>query len=185
MVSGMLPSRARQKSSGIAVLMTITLYAAIGLGALLNPQDSVIWVSTIYTVTAFVMTTTTLLAFASQGSTRLAWTGWAVFGWAYFLLCFRESVFGTLPNLVTTWLIRELNVTGDRSVTHFSNERSFIALMHAVFTMLFAFLGSRLARSLVGDRSTHAAVSRQERESNSGSLQRADGLLGHNENAIR
>ncbi len=174
-----------QKSSGIAVLMTITLYAAIGFGALLNPHDSVIWVSTIYTVTAFLLATSTLFAFTSRGPARLKWTGWAIFGWAYFLLCFRESVFGTLPNLVTTLLIRELNVTGDRSVTHFSIERSFIAIMHSIFTLLSAFVGSRLARSLAGDRLSDAAVSRPDRESNPCSTKGAGGLLGNDENVIR
>jgi hypothetical protein len=128
--------------------MTFTLYVAIGLGALFNPHDSLIWVSTIYTVTAFLMATATLLAFVTLGPVRLAWTGCAVFGWAYFLLCFRELAFGTLPNLVTSLIIRELNETAADFVNRFRNERSFIAIMHSLFTLLSGYIGSRLARSL-------------------------------------
>jgi hypothetical protein len=148
-----------RKGSGTAVLMTVTLYLAMGLGALLNPRDSTIWVSTIYSVTACLMATATLLAVAGPAPAKLAWTGFAIFGWAYFLLCFRELVFGTTPHLITTWVIGELNETGVGYVKHFSNELSFVAIMHSVFTVLSGFVGSRLARSVCGGRSNGASAS--------------------------
>jgi hypothetical protein len=56
----------------IAPLMVVILYMAIGFGALFNPMTDWIWSSTIYSLTSFVMTTSTLLAFLRRGSGR-AW----------------------------------------------------------------------------------------------------------------
>ncbi len=141
------------KRSQLATLMTITLYLAMGLGALLNPGDSWIWLSTIYTLTAFVMTTATLMAFIKSGRQRVAWTGFATFGWAYLLLCFRESADAASPHLVTTWLIRLLNETSHASTKHFSNERGLAALTHSVLAIVSGLIGSRLAIRFAGESS--------------------------------
>jgi intracellular septation protein A len=81
--------------SKIGPLMVVILYVAIGLGALSNPRSSLseqIWASTIYTVTAFLMTIGTLLAFVRRGHAKMAWIGFAVFGWTYLVLLESSSV---------------------------------------------------------------------------------------------
>ena len=79
-------------------------------GALLNtePRQAWIWTSTIYTLTAFILMTTTLMAFIESGRERLAWIGFSVFGWAYLLLLgFELTHVLQKPRLLTTWVLVE------------------------------------------------------------------------------
>jgi intracellular septation protein A len=68
--------------------MTVTLYFAIGMGAILDPDplQAKIWTSTIYTLTAFILMTSSLMSFIQSERERRAWIGFSVFGWAYLLL---------------------------------------------------------------------------------------------------
>ncbi len=133
----------------IATLMTIILYLAIGWGALLNPADGWIWESTIYSLTAFIMTTATLLAFVRRGRERMAWTGFAVFGWAYLLLLgFERFQFGQKPKLLTTWILYEMLESGRDWFRYSVEMGSFSTVGHAYLALLFGLLGARLGRSL-------------------------------------
>jgi hypothetical protein len=67
-------------------LMALVIYAAAGLAALRG--SSVLWASVIFTATLAVLCIATLGAMATHGSERAAWSGLAVFGWAYLLAAF-------------------------------------------------------------------------------------------------
>jgi hypothetical protein len=133
--------------------MVVILYMAIGLAALSSPRSSLsdrVWASTIYTVTAFFMMTGTLLAFVRHGRDRTAWTGFAVFGWAYLvLLGFQDWSDAPRTPLVTTGITRELLYTArDFLRLHLWSESAFSAVCHSFFTVLAGWVGARLAGAL-------------------------------------
>jgi hypothetical protein len=136
----------------IGPLMVVILYVAIGLAALSSPGSSIsdrIWASTIYTVTAFFMTAGTLMAFIRPGRERVAWTGFAVFGWAYLLLLgFQDLSVAPRTPLATTWISRELLETARYFLRlRFWSESAFSSVCHSFFTMLSGWVGARLACS--------------------------------------
>jgi hypothetical protein len=135
----------------IATLMTVTLYSAIGLGALLNhePLQAKIWASTIYTLTAFILMTSTLIAFVHRGRERLAWIGFAVFGWAYLLLLgFELSGRYKKPELLTTWMLKEMLESSRLVFTHSVEMDTFSIVGHAFFALIFALIGALLGYEL-------------------------------------
>lgn len=135
----------------IATLMTITLYFAIGMGALLDPAplQAKVWASTIYTLTAFILMTSTLMAFIQSGRARLGWIGFSVFGWTYLLLLgFELTDWGNKPRLLSTWVLGEI-LESTRYLFHHSVEMTtFSTVGHAFFALLFALTGALIAYSL-------------------------------------
>jgi hypothetical protein len=136
----------------IGPLMVVILYVALGLAALCNPKypsSERVWASTIYTVTAFFMTTGTLMAFIRPKRESVAWTGFAVFGWAYLLLLgFQDWSVARRTPLVTTWTTQELLETTRDFLRLISwSESAFSAVCHSFFTMLSGWAGARLACS--------------------------------------
>ena len=135
----------------IATLMTITLYSAIGLGVLLNPEplQAKIWASTIYTLTAFILMTSTLMAFVQTGRERLAWIGFSVFGWAYLLLFgFEQTSRLNKPPLLTTWVLEEILESSRYVFRHFVTMRTFSTVGHAFFAVIFGLIGALLGYKL-------------------------------------
>jgi hypothetical protein len=149
----------------IGSLMVVIFYVALGLAAVCNPRhpDSErIWASAIYTATAFFLTTGTLMAFVRRGRERAAWTGFAVFGWAYLLLLgFQEWSVARRTPLATTWISRELlEFTRDLLRLCFWSESAFSAVCHSFFTFLSGWVGARLGASLVAEDTSGRETSR-------------------------
>jgi hypothetical protein len=129
----------------IATLMTITLYFAIGMGALLDPAplQAKVWASTIYTLTAFILMTSTVMAFLQRGRERMGWIGFSVFGWAYLLLLGFELVeFGNKPRLLTTWVLQEILESTRYVFSHSLEMETFSTVGHAFFALLFGLAGA-------------------------------------------
>ena len=114
--------------------------------ALLDPEplQAKIWSSTIYTLTAFILVISTLMAFIQSGRARLGWIGFSVFGWAYLLLLgFELTDRGNKPRLLTTWVLRDNSSKLTRYVFHHSVEMTtFSTVGHAFFALLFALTGA-------------------------------------------
>jgi hypothetical protein len=135
----------------IATLMTITLYFAIGMGAVLDPEplQAKIWTSTNYTLTAFILMTSTLMAFVQSGRERLAWIGFSVFGWAYLLLLgFEIAERWHKPQLLSTRVLWEILESSRYVFSHSVEMEPFATVGHAFFALLFALLGALIAHSL-------------------------------------
>jgi hypothetical protein len=129
----------------IATLMTVTLYFAIGMGAILDPDplQAKIWTSTIYTLTAFILMTSSLMSFIQSGHERRAWIGFSVFGWAYLLLLgFELSDGWRKPRLMSTWVLQEILESSRFLHRHSIEIQPFSAVGHAVFTLLFGLSGA-------------------------------------------
>ncbi len=141
----------------IATLMSLILYAAIGLTVLVVPQSTRIWVSTVYTLTGFFMAIATLMAFLRRGREQAAWTGFAVFGWVYlFLLGFQDSSGFPETRLLTSWIVHELfESVRDRLRLLFWDESPFLAISHSCFTILFGWVGALLAGSFASNGESH------------------------------
>jgi hypothetical protein len=147
----------------IATLMTITLYLAIGLGALLErePLQTRMWASTIYSLTAFVLGTSTLLAFVQSGRERFAWIGFSVFGWAYLLLLgFEISGTWHKPALLTTWLLNELLESSRYVFSHSVEMNTFSTVGHAFFALVVGLIGAFLGYSLGAKAQTESVTGR-------------------------
>ena len=84
-------------------LMIFILYIALGLSALRN--SSLPLSSVIFTSTLLLLCVATLGALI-PGTSRIRWLGFAVFGWAYFILYERHWTTSDYPspNLFTTWI---------------------------------------------------------------------------------
>jgi hypothetical protein len=65
----------------IAQSMAIVLLVGIGLAALRS--GTVLWASTVFTLTVAVLLTAILGAMARRGRARMIWAGFALFGWVY------------------------------------------------------------------------------------------------------
>jgi hypothetical protein len=76
----------------LAQLMATVCYAAFAFAALRNADE--IWASATYTLAFLMVSVAPLGALTRQGRGRIAWAGFAVFGWSRFLV-------GALP-LTTT-----------------------------------------------------------------------------------
>jgi hypothetical protein len=68
----------------IAQMMASVLLAGFGFAALRNADA--IWASASYTLAIVVIATALVGALVRKGPTRATWTGFAVFGWCYFLV---------------------------------------------------------------------------------------------------
>lgn len=102
------------------------------------------------TVTVTLMAAATVVSIARSGRTRLTWAGFAVFGWAYLLMCGKNSYGSAFPFLVTDILISDIS----NQIRFFmapSMDRTPLDMIgHAVAAILFGLLGAALARSLAG-----------------------------------
>ena len=68
----------------IAQLMGIVLYLGFGFAALRNADE--FWASASYTLAMAMIAAALVGAFARNGTARMTWVGFAVFGWAYLLV---------------------------------------------------------------------------------------------------
>jgi hypothetical protein len=77
--------------------MIVVLSIGVGFAALKGPSR--LWASALFTVTLAVLLGASFGAVARRGLERMAWIGFAVFGWSYLILSF--------------WLLPWLNPGGD------------------------------------------------------------------------
>src|SRR4051812_29116963 len=70
----------------IAGLMGVVLFIGVGFAALKGASR--LWASALFTLTLAVLLGASLGAVARRGPERMAWTGFAVFGWSYLILSF-------------------------------------------------------------------------------------------------
>jgi hypothetical protein len=68
----------------IAQLMTVILLVGFGFAALRNANE--LWASATHTLAIISILAAPLFAFANKGKARMTSAGFAVFGWAYFLI---------------------------------------------------------------------------------------------------
>jgi hypothetical protein len=145
----------------IATLMTVTLYFAIGMGAILDrdPPQMKVWMSTIYTLTAFILMISTLMSFIESGRERRAWIGFSVFGWAYLLLLGFEvpdnwgqpPLLATVrgkPRLLTTWVLGEICESSRYVFGHSVETATFTSVGHAYFSLIFGMIGALIGYAL-------------------------------------
>jgi hypothetical protein len=66
-------------------LMGLIAFVAVGLGALRSNNE--LWAAVVLALTVFALCTASLVAIYRRG----AWAGFAVFGWAQFLICQPQS----------------------------------------------------------------------------------------------
>ena len=100
----------------VSILAIILGVAACAMAFTALRTASKLWYSVLYTFTAFLLLTAVLAARFRRGNERAFWFGFAVFGWAFFLLGYRPwmNAFGDLadpsgpplnPNLLTSRVI--------------------------------------------------------------------------------
>jgi hypothetical protein len=100
----------------VTILAIILGVAACAMAFTALRSASKVWYSVLYTFTAFLLLTAVLALRFRRGNERAFWFGFAVFGWAFFLLGHRPwmSAFGDLadpsgpplnPNLLTSRVI--------------------------------------------------------------------------------
>src|SRR4051812_12295962 len=84
----------------LAQLMVIVLFIGFSFAALRNADE--IWASATFTLAFLMVTVAPLGALARRGRARMAWAGFAVFGWSRFMVgahpLTTNSVFGPRPS---------------------------------------------------------------------------------------
>jgi hypothetical protein len=68
----------------LAQLMAALIYLGLGSAALRDADG--LWASATFTLSILTISTALVGAFVRRGPARSAWIGFAVFGWAYFLI---------------------------------------------------------------------------------------------------
>jgi len=91
----------------IAGLMVLTLFVGVAVAALRSASDE--WASVLFTLTIVMLAIAVLGALFRQGQRRAFWTGFALFGWGYLLVCFGHWFATEVnPHLVTTKLLERV-----------------------------------------------------------------------------
>jgi hypothetical protein len=145
----------------LAALMGSLVLVAVGLAALRSP--TAVWASLVILVALGTICGATVGAILRRGSDRRAWLGFAVFGWAYFLLTLSPwgGEYGLGParfltRASTALLLRidpdlvEMPVTGVEEFVVFTGtgkSRSYFhGIFHALTSLIFAALGALVGR---------------------------------------
>lgn len=100
----------------LAGLLGAVAFVAVGCAALRYASDW--WASGVLTLAVGLLLGGTLALFLRPGRPRAFWAGFALFGWAYLLLCFGPWIGSAMgPRLITTrffqWLEPKFRTTGD------------------------------------------------------------------------
>src|SRR3954447_14795113 len=102
------PSGRLRPRLSLQVMMACILVLALAIAALRSPSDS--WVGVMYSMPPALLMTAVLGVVYRRGSRRAFWLGFALFGWAYWLLSFGPW-FDTwaAPHLVLTRPVKQLS----------------------------------------------------------------------------
>lgn len=143
----------------LATLAVSVVPIACACGAL--SSGSRLWANATFSFTLVLLLLATVGTRLAPAHRRTWWAGFAVFGWAYFVLAlgpwFRESL---ARNLVTSEILRRLypwwelsGMTGTSESRGYLIEEGFFRLVgHSVFTLAAAVLGGMLAAAAYGRR---------------------------------
>ena len=142
-------------------LMALVLLLGFGFAALRGATLG--WAVASILIALLALCSATLGAVVRCGSSRPSWVGFAIFGWAYFLLHFgpwAEWTTGYSPAHFTTWAIDRLllsrldpeleagqAISGVESFVILSSGKSgsfFCAVFHTIASLLFGLIGSAL-----------------------------------------
>ena len=155
----------------IRALLALILFIGVGIAALRGA--TAIWASVMILAALGAVCAATVGAALIQGAARPAWLGFAVFGWAYFLLCLSPwgGEYGLGPARFLTRAANglllqidpglvEMPVGGQEDFVVFAGtgkSRSFYhGVFHALMTVLFASIGAIASRILATVRSDAA-----------------------------
>jgi len=141
----------------VAQFMAVVFYVGFSFAALRNASD--LWASATYTLAFFMISAAPLGAIARRGAARMAWSGFAVFGWARLLVGsltqMTDNVYGpnTIPppKLLTglgfTYLLPYLHGSTPLGFIDygFGFARTFYSLEIIFFGLVGAVVGQLLA----------------------------------------
>jgi hypothetical protein len=133
----------------IAQAMTVVLYVGFGFAALRNADE--LWASATFTLAYLLISVAPLGALARKGRARMAWAGFAVFGWSRLLVgalpLVNDSVFG---RMVSPGLLSEQGLT--RLLPYIANPQGISEYQIKVFVsleiILFGLIGAVVGRLL-------------------------------------
>ena len=134
----------------IANLMAIVLYAGLAFAALRNPNR--FWASATFTLAILAVSAAVVVAVARKGQARLAWLGFAVFGWASLLiwLSTSETIDHSMngpPVPVMTWGLRSLELHINQTVpVGQATWMNYLQVCHSLEVILVGFVGAILGR---------------------------------------
>lgn len=135
----------------IAQLMAVVLFVGFGFAAWRNADEN--WASAAYTLAFLMISVAPLCALARIGRARMAWAGFAIFGWSRLLVgalpLTNSSVFGPTPSP---------GLLGERVLTHalpyFLPPGGYTSFHAQVFLSLdiivFGWIGAILCRLITG-----------------------------------
>jgi uncharacterized membrane protein len=134
----------------LAQLMTVVLYVGFGFAALRNADRY--WADATYTIAIISIAAALLSAIVRQGTARVPWMGYAIFGWTYVLLdllpSWTPSGFGfervVRPKLLAMWGIGRLYTYINTS----QNLIQYDQISYSLGMIVFGLIGSFLARFL-------------------------------------
>jgi hypothetical protein len=148
-------------SLSVKRMMAIVLVSGAGMAALADPTP--VWTDVFLFVTTVVLLTAALGALFHRGPRRIAWTGFSLFGWFYFLLDFAPLFASRTGLLIPTnrlyqWAFEKLHPLhelvaqarsrpGVRNIYRETAE-NFYQSAHLESTLLFALLGAFLASAV-------------------------------------
>jgi hypothetical protein len=152
----------------IRAFLALILFIGVGIAALRGA--TAIWASVMILAALGAICAATVGAALIHGAARPAWLGFAVFGWAYFLLCLSPwgGEYGLGPARFLTRVANglllqidpglvEMPIGGQEEFVVFTGtgkSRSFYhGVFHALMTVLFASIGAIASRVLVSVRS--------------------------------
>jgi hypothetical protein len=137
------------------------LVLLLGFGFVALRGATLGWATASILIALLVLCSATLGAVIRRGSSRPCWVGFAIFGWAYFLLHFNpwaQWTTGYSPAHFTTWAIDSLLgprvdpelemghlMGGVESFVILGSGKSgsfFCAVFHAIASLLFGLVGS-------------------------------------------
>jgi hypothetical protein len=130
----------------LAQLMAIVLFIGFGFAALRNPND--FWMSATYTLAFLMISVAPLGAIARKGRDRMAWAGFAVFGWARLLV-------GALPYLTDAYSVqipspRLLTTLGFAYLMPWGYSSDHARVSASLEIILFGLVGAIVGRLMAG-----------------------------------
>jgi hypothetical protein len=139
----------------LSILGLMGMIAIIGVGMAAIRNNDEIWAAVILGLTISALCTSTLVAIYRRG----AWAGFAVFGWAIFLLCQPNSARfeGQVPQTtaVAGWLLQFTILPTPSTTRAFFEQdvihsvRSLLCLLSLIVGLLGAIVGGFIARRCV------------------------------------
>jgi hypothetical protein len=136
----------------IAATMGGILFLAIAVAALSHP--TLLWASLLYSLMLGILCLAAVGAAFGQGQRRRFWAGFAVFGWANYLLQFPLVSMGlpTLPaTLLADYAFRTLHPPNDAGSWGSTEVGAFFPIAYSLSVIVVGFIGAFLSRAIFPD----------------------------------